>query len=113
MAVTDAVIEERARLAVRSLSRTAKVTMAYLFGSHIEGTADRYSDIDLGVFIEGLESWDLLKMARTSAQVQKEVGDDVEFHYFPARALSNPEPASFAAFVIRHGKPISVEASAT
>ena len=109
MAATDAVIEERARLAVRALARTAKVRMAFLFGSHIEGTADRYSDIDLGVFVEGLKDWDLRKMARTSAEVQKEVGDDVELHYFPAGQLKNPETASFAAFVITHGRPIIVD----
>jgi predicted nucleotidyltransferase len=111
VAVTDAVIEERARLAVRALSRAAMVRMAYLFGSHQEGTADRYSDIDLGVFVEGLEDWDLPKMARTSAAVQKEVGDDVELHYFPAGQLGNPQAASFAAFVINHGRPIVVDES--
>lgn len=109
MAVVDSLIEERAILAVRVLCRAAKVRMAYLFGSHIEGTADRYSDIDLGVFIEGLEEWDLAKMARTSATVQKEVGDDVEFHYFSAGQLSSPQTGSFADFVIHHGRPIPVD----
>jgi len=48
-------------------------------------------------------------MARTSAEVQREVGDDVELHYFPAGQLNNPETASFAAFVITHGRPIVVD----
>jgi predicted nucleotidyltransferase len=109
VALTDAVIEERAKLAVRALSRAAKVRMAYLFGSHLEGTADQYSDIDLGVFVEGLENWDLPKMVQISAAVQKEVGDDVELHYFTARQFSNPQRGSFAAFVIRHGKPIKID----
>jgi predicted nucleotidyltransferase len=109
MAVTDAVIEERARLAVRVLCRAAKVRMAYLFGSHVEGTADKFSDIDLGVFIEGLEDWDLTRMARTSATVQKEIGDDVEFHYFSAGQLSSSQAGSFADFVMRHGRPVPVD----
>ncbi|MGA2935907.1 MAG: nucleotidyltransferase domain-containing protein [Syntrophobacteraceae bacterium] len=111
MAVIDTVIEERARRAVSTLGRAAKVRRAYLFGSCIEGTADTYSDIDLAVFIEGLEEWDLAKMAKTSAAVQKEVGDDVELHYFPAAQLSNPQTASFAAFVISHGRSIAVDNS--
>jgi predicted nucleotidyltransferase len=86
-----------------------KIRRAFLFGSHIEGTADKYSDIDLGVFVEGLKDWDLQKMVRTSAEVQKEVGDDVELHYFPAGQLDNPETGSFAAFVMTHGRAIDID----
>jgi predicted nucleotidyltransferase len=106
MAQIDAVIEHRSRHAVEVLSHYAPVTAAYLFGSQVEGTADEWSDIDLAIFLEGIESWDLATRARTAALVQKEAGDDIELHFFSARSLRYPEPASFAAYILVHGVPI-------
>jgi len=103
MAQIDIAIEERARAAVACLSRLAPVTAAYLFGSQVEGRADRWSDIDLAVFIEGSEAWDLHDRARIAAQVQREAGDDIELHFFPAEALQHHHSASFAAWVLHHG----------
>lgn len=103
MAQVDATIEQRARAAVTCLSQFASVTAAYLFGSQVEGRADRWSDIDLGVFIEGLEGWDLHDRARIAAQVQEGAGDDIELHFFPAKALQHRHPASFATWVLTHG----------
>ncbi len=103
MAQLDIAIEERARAAVVSLSRYARVTAAYLFGSQVEGRADRWSDIDLAVFVEGVEAWSLPDRARIAAQVQKEAGDDIELHFFPAKAVQHHHNASFAAWVLQHG----------
>ena len=103
MAQLDIAIEQRARAAVACLSRFAVVTAAYLFGSQVEGRADQWSDIDLAVFIEGMETWDLHDRARIAAQVQREVGDDIELHFFPAEALEHHHNASFAAWVLHHG----------
>jgi predicted nucleotidyltransferase len=72
MAQLDALIERKAHTALAVVSRLGRVVRAYLFGSQIEGTADRWSDIDLAVFVEGLEAWNLHDRARVSAQVQKE-----------------------------------------
>ena len=103
MAQHDNLIEERAQAAVACLRRSASVAAAYLFGSHVEGTADRWSDIDLAVFVEGLESWDLHDRARMAVQVQKEAGDDIELHFFPAGTLQQRDEAGFAAWVLSHG----------
>jgi predicted nucleotidyltransferase len=103
----DGVIEERGRAAVVCLGRFARVAAACLFGSHVEGTADRWSDIDLAVFIEGLESWDLHDRARVAVQVQKEAGDDIELHFFPAGTLEQRDEAGFAAWVLSHGVKLS------
>jgi predicted nucleotidyltransferase len=103
MAQVDIAVEQRARSAVASLSRFAPVTAAYLFGSQVEGKADQWSDIDLAVFIEGLEAWDLHDRARITAQVQKEAGDEVELHFFYAKSLQRHSDASFAAWVLNHG----------
>ena len=111
MVIDTAVMEDRARRAVAELSRYVTVVGAFLFGSHVDGRADEWSDIDIGVFVEGLGQWDLMEEIRTSCRIQKEVGNDIELHFFPAHALTNPEPASFANYVIRHGRPIAFDNS--
>ena len=103
MAQLDAVTDRKAHVALTVVSRLVHVARAYLFGSRAEGRADRWSDIDLAVFVEGLETWDLHDRARVSAQVQKEAGDDVEVHFLPAGTLQEHDPAGFAAWVMAHG----------
>jgi predicted nucleotidyltransferase len=103
MAQLNPLIDQRTHAALRAVSRLAPVARAYLFGSHVEGKADRWSDIDLAVFIEDWGKWDLHDRARASAQVQKEVGDDVEVHFLPAQTLQQGDPAGFAAWIIAHG----------
>jgi predicted nucleotidyltransferase len=92
---------------VEVLSRYAPVAAAYLFGSQVEGRADKWSDIDVAAFLEGIESWDLTTRAHTAALVQKEAGDDIELHLFSACSLRQPEPASFTAYILAHGVPIT------
>jgi predicted nucleotidyltransferase len=103
MAQLDIAVEQRAQVAIACLSRFAPVTAAYLFGSQVEGRADQWSDIDLAVFVEGLQAWDLHERARIAAQVQREAGDDVELHFFSAESLQHHHSASFAAWVLDHG----------
>jgi predicted nucleotidyltransferase len=98
----DGVMSSAAR-AIEVLGQYASVSAAYLFGSHVDGTAGPDSDIDLAAFIEGEEQWDVRQSTRVIVLVQREVGDDIELHFFPATALKNPEPASFAAYVQEHG----------
>ena len=103
MARLNALIENRARQALDVLARESQIKAAFLFGSQVDGTADRWSDIDLAVFIEGLEKWDFAQRVQAFVQVQKEAGDDVEVHFFPAELLRERDPAGFAAWVIDHG----------
>jgi len=105
MAFVDEVIEGKARKAMQVLSRNVRVTAAYLFGSQITGNPDPWSDIDLAVFAEGIETWDLRDRVRATVQVQKEAGDDVEIHFFPASVLheKDRDSAGFAAWILSHG----------
>lgn len=103
MAVIDAVIEEKARAALQVLAGQARVRAAYLFGSRVDGTADRWSDIDLAAFIETGERWDLKRRVAVCAEARRQAGDDVELHLFPAAALDNPPRASLAQHVLKHG----------
>ena len=111
MVVIPALTEQRARHALRVLSQYARIRAAYVFGSQSTGT-DKWSDIDLAVFLDGLETWSLPQRARTAALIQKEVGDDIELHFFSARKIDELPPASFAAFVIDHGVSVFPEENA-
>jgi hypothetical protein len=62
--------------------------------------------------IEGAENWEPDDLARFCATVQKEAGDDIELHVFPAAQARTVELASFAAYIIAHGIPLALEESA-
>jgi len=106
MDTLDAGIGRRALAATKILARLGVVRAAYVFGSHAEGTADAWSDIDVAAFMEGLEHWDIRQRATAMATVMEEAGSDVEAHLFPASALHNPPTASFVEYILRHGTPI-------
>jgi predicted nucleotidyltransferase len=103
MRTVDTVIENRALEAVKVLSCLGVVRVAYLFGSHVEGTPDQWSDIDVAVFMEGVEQWDIHQRAEAMALVMEKVGSDVEAHLFPASDLNNPPRGGFAQYILRHG----------
>jgi HEPN domain-containing protein len=50
MALVNSVIEQRATQALRVLASHMKVRAGFLFGSHVDGMPDAYSDIDLHYF---------------------------------------------------------------
>lgn len=109
MVELNAEVKSKALAAIRTLARLGTVRAAYLFGSHIEGRADSWSDIDVALFIKGIETWDIQRRARAMAQVQEDAGLDVEAHLFPAKAIDNPPIASFAEYILNHGVPIKYE----
>ena len=106
MVALDAEVKRRALEATAALARRGTVRAAYVFGSHVEGQADEWSDIDIAAFMDDVESWDLWRRTRIITDVQKEVGYDIEAHLFPASCLKSAEPDSFAAYVMEHGIPI-------
>lgn len=103
MRTVDTAIESQALAAVKILSALGVVRAAYLFGSHVEGTPDQWSDIDVGVFMEGVEQWDIHEHVEAMALVMEKVGSEVEAHLFPVSDLEDPPRASFAQYVLRHG----------
>jgi predicted nucleotidyltransferase len=103
MVVLDAGIKDKALLAVAILSRLGTVRAAYLFGSQVDGTADEWSDIDVAVFMDGVENWTLPRQVSAMTQVMMEAGDDVEVHLFPASSLESPGRGSFAEYILKHG----------
>jgi predicted nucleotidyltransferase len=103
MVAVNADVKRRALAAAAALGRAAPLRAAYLFGSHAEGRAHEWSDIDVAVFLDGMESWKVRDKTRLIVDVQMELGFDIEPHLFPASALTHPEPGSFAQYVLEHG----------
>ncbi len=97
------VIEKKVRKVYGTLAKRGHVAAVYLFGSHATGTADEMSDIDLAVFMEGVETWDFVTRAKAFARLQMEIGNDVEPHFFPIKSMEQPDPASFSAWILEHG----------
>ena len=106
MGTVDTTIENRALAAVKVLSGLSTVRAAYLFGSHVEGSPDQWSDIDIGVFMNGVEHWDIQRRTSAMVLVMEQVGSDVEAHLFDASILENPPRGSFAEYIRLHGKRI-------
>jgi predicted nucleotidyltransferase len=103
MDTLDPAIENRALAAVKVLSALGVVRAAYLFGSHVEGTPDEWSDIDVAVFMDGVEDWDIHQRATAMALVMEKVGSDVEAHLFPTASLNHPPRGGFPQYILRHG----------
>jgi len=109
MACVDALIEKRIQIALAIVSRYAKVVSAYVFGSQVEGTTDQWSDIDIAVFIDEFESWDIHTRARIAAKVQKGAGDDIDVHFLSIDALQERDAAGFAAWVLNRGVEVRMQ----
>lgn len=103
MAVIDHVVRDRAHSVVQRVSKYADVRAAFLFGSQVAGTADQDSDIDIALFIHNLEEWTLDRRMQLIIETQKELGDDLELHLFPASALDSTDRASFSFFIRARG----------
>jgi len=111
MVALNSEITRRAHAAAAALRREGVLRAVYVFGSHVDGRPDEWSDIDIAAFMDGVETWDLWRRTDVITRVQKEVGFDVEPHLFPASYLLAPEPGSFAAHVVQHGIPINPDES--
>lgn len=103
MAAIHAEVRKQALAAAHTLSRLGTVRAAYVFGSQVEGRADKWSDVDVAAFIEGVEDWDMERRAKAMVSVMEEVGANVEAHLFPATKLKAAERGSFAEHVMKHG----------
>ncbi len=81
---------------------------AYLFGSQVNGKTHEWSDIDVAAFVHNAESWGIIARAKKMARVQKEAGDDIELHFFPADQFAHPEPSSFAEYIQKTGVKLEI-----
>ena len=96
MAVLDAEVERRALVAAKVLAQLGTLQAVYVFGSCIEGRADRWSDIDLAVFLEGIETWDIRRRAQAMTRAQREAGLDIEPQHLSRTTAGQQQPHQHA-----------------
>jgi len=108
MAAQLAEVMARAEGALSVVGRHLDVSAAFLFGSQVEGGADEHSDIDIAVFAPGVETWTFVEHVNVATRIQAELSNDIELHFFPDDQLEHCHPASFAAYVQKHGAPIKL-----
>jgi len=113
MVTVNPTVISRAEYALQVLSREAAIEGAYLFGSQVNGNSHKWSDIDIAAFVHHAESWGIIARAKKMARVQKEAGDDIEIHFFPADQYAHPEPFSFAEYIQRTGVRLEIPAPVT
>jgi predicted nucleotidyltransferase len=76
---------------------------AYVFGSQADGTANEWSDIDIAVFVDGIEGWGLAEHRDFAVNTQMQAGEDIDLHLYLSRELAEPAEASFARWIIDNG----------
>lgn len=96
-----------ARRTIRLLREKVPIRSAYLFGSHVDGSAHAESDIDIAVFSSRFDRMHVEERIDVISRVQMAIGAEVEIHAFPTRLLAHARPTNFVGFIIRHGKKIA------
>lgn len=109
MGMPDDLTQKRLSDVLCSITKRVHPVAVYLFGSRVEGCADQWSDYDLAVFIEDAEAWDVFDIVRFGGEIQKEAGDNIELHLFTVGQAEDPEPASFASYILVHGIRLPLE----
>jgi len=96
-------VMDKARRAVAALREEVTVDRALVFGSHAEGTAHEWSDIDLAVFTSSLDEVGLDDLLRLNRLAQRAGGPHVELHLFPARRLDPAQSTAFSRQILAAG----------
>ncbi len=103
-------VAELEAIAQRTLSLVQAripILQAYVFGSHVEGTAREDSDIDIAAFSLAVDVMTFAERASLSAQVERQIDAPVELHLFGAKDLAEARPSNFLGYLRTHGKRIA------
>ena len=99
-------VEQIAKQAIALLRERIPVVQAYLFGSHLDGTARDDSDIDIAAFSPAVENMPLEARVDLMIKLERQLDAPVELHLFGAKSLSEARPTNFFGYLRAHGKPI-------
>lgn len=99
----QAEVIELVRKAALEMRRRFDVRAVYLFGSHVKGTAHHWSDIDVGIFLSEFKTAPYHVRIQAIVDVQRDLSDDLEFHFFDESNPATQESVSFAAHVRKTG----------
>lgn len=96
--------EEKLNRYICKVKENLDPELVILFGSYARGEADKYSDIDLAIFIEGEPEIKYLEEETLLYKLRRSIDLRIEPHLFYFKDYHNHEPADFIGEVIRTGK---------
>ena len=96
--------EEIIRRAVERLRQEIRVDQAILFGSHAQGDADAWSDVDLAVISPDFSRLSHHKVIGLLAEVALAVDPSVEIRPYTPWDLREARPTNFLGHILAVGK---------
>jgi len=92
------------RQAIEALNQQIEVRLAVLFGSHAEGHADEWSDVDLAVVSGDFEKMSFQKQMELLTKIWHVNGTWVQIHPFTLKDLQEARPTNFLGHILKTGK---------
>lgn len=103
MAKKENIILEDIRKYYRLIEHSFKIKRIFLYGSYANGTANKNSDIDIGVVIDGLEKQNEIKVLGKLYEKTKTVNTRLEPLCISYKQYMSPLPASILESIIKSG----------
>lgn len=89
---------------INYLENKIELDYVILFGSHVTGKIDKYSDIDLAIVSSDFEKKSLEEKASLFSEVKLKCDLDVEIHAFSTTDLEEARPTNFLGYILNNGK---------
>ncbi len=83
---------------VRKIEQIVSFQKAYIFGSHVKGTAHETSDIDIAIFVTGIRD-DYLEELKLLYRLRRDIDVRIEPHLF----IEGRDPSGFSEEIEKHG----------
>lgn len=96
--------EEIVRRAIEHLRQKIRVQQVVLFGSHVRGEADSWSDVDLAVISPDFSRMSHRKVMDLLVEVALVVDPSLEIRPYTPRDLREARPTNFLGHVLTAGK---------
>ncbi len=96
--------EEIVRRTIERLQQKIRVQEAILFGSHAQGEADAWSDLDLAVISPDFSRLSHRKIVSLLAEVALAVDPSVEIRPYTTQDLKEARPTNFLGHILTVGK---------
>ena len=96
--------EDIVRRAIERLQQAIHVQRVILFGSHVKGEADAWSDVDLAVISPDFSRMRHRKVMDLLVEVALAVDPSVELQPYTPRDLREARPTNFLGHILSAGK---------
>src|SRR5690554_1048434 len=110
MVRNKAVTKNKINEYIKTLEKHITVSKVVLYGSWVNGSPDKYSDIDLAVFSPDFGK-NKLKELQLLSRLSWNIDETIEAIPYSIEQLSNNDPTSFVYNILKNGEIIYDESS--